>query len=559
MRPFRRYRAPSLSSALVASLLVSFLLATGVSAAPGDLVLVSTTAAGVKGDSDSMQPSLSANGTMVAFDSFATNLDAGDTVDDSDVYVKELSTGALTLASAGVDGTKGDNSSANASLAGNGSGVAFDSSATNLDAADTDTLVDVYVKDLASGVLALASISTGGDKGDGSSISPSLSADGTRVAFASASTNLVSTDTDMTSDIFVKDLTTGIVTLASVDALGNKGNGDSSDASISADGMRVAFSSSATNLDPADTESDADVYVKDLLTGQIVLASATTAGKGDGADTAPSLSADGSTVAFSSFSTNLDAADTDLAEDVYVKDLDSGSLVLASTSDGGTKGDAGSGAPSVSGDGSKVAFQSVASNLDPGHTDATSDVYVKDLTTMDLALVSSPESFRPSLSATGASVAFESTSITLDPADVDAFVDIYVRELGAAPIEADLAVTVTDSPDPVASGQLLTYTVTVANHGGSDATGVTLVDVIDDANLRSVTSSRGSCVDDPRAGTIECAIGSLPNGATASVEIVVRAVRPRGSPIVNTANVSGNEPDPDVTDNEATETTTIGG
>jgi uncharacterized repeat protein (TIGR01451 family) len=558
MRPFRRYRA--LSFAVVTSLLVPFLLATGVFAAPGDLVLASTTAAAVKGDSDSMQPSLSANGTMVAFDTFAKNLDAGDLVDDSDVYVKELSTGVLTLASADVDGTKGDNSSANASLAADGSRVAFDSSATNLDGADTDTLVDVYVKDLASGALALASVSAEGEKGNGSSISPSLSADGTSIAFASASTNLVSTDADETPDIFVKDLDTGVVSLASTDGSGIKANGASADASISADGTRVAFSSSATNLDPADTESDADVYVKDLLTGAIELASATTAGKGDGADTAPSLSADGTTVAFSSFSTNLDPADIDhLAEDVYVKDLDSGALSLASTADDASKGDGSSGAPSLSGDGSRVAFQSVASNLDPGHTDATSDVYVKDLTTMDLALVSSPESFRPSLSATGASVAFESTAVTLDPADADAFVDIYVRELGAAPIEADLAVTVAGSADPVASGQLLTYTVTVVNDGGSDATGVTLLDVIDDANLRSVTPSQGSCVDDPRAGTIECAVGSLPNGATASVGIVVRAVRPRGSPIVNTANVTGHEPDPDLTDNEAMVATTIGG
>lgn len=558
MRPFLRYRAPSLRLALVASLLLPFLLVTAAVAEPGDLVLASTSTSGTKGDQDSMQPSLSANGTVVAFDSFATNLDGADTVDDGDVYVKELSTGGLTLASTRADGTKGDNNSANASLAGDGSAVAFDSFAANLDEADTDALADVYVKDLTSGSLALASTSAGGDKGDGSSISPSLSGDGTLVAFASASTNLVGADTDETSDIFVKDLATGAVTLASTGGLG-KGNGDSSEASISADGTRVAFTSSSTNLDPADTESDADVYVKDLVSGDIVLASTPGVGdKGDGADTSPSLSADGGSVAFSSFSTNLDAADSDLAEDVYVKDLDTGNLVLASTSDDGTKGDAGSGAPSLSGDGSKVAFQSVASNLDPEHTAAGSDVYVKDLTTMDVALVSSPESSRPSVSATGVFVAFESNSTVLDAEDTDTVVDIYLRELGAAPIEADLAVTVTDSSDPVASGQLLTYTVTVANHGGSDATGVTLVDAIDDAKLRSVTPSQGSCVEDPRAGTVECSIGSLSNGATAGVEIVVRAVRPRNSPIVNTATVTGNEPDPDPANNEAMETTTIG-
>jgi Tol biopolymer transport system component len=536
------------------------LLIARAAAAPGDLVLASTSAAGAKGNQDSMQPSLSANGTVVAFDSFATNLHAGDTLDDGDVYVKQLATGGLTLASTDDDGTKGDNSSANASLAGDGSAVAFDSSATNLDPADDDTLADVYVKDLASGGLTLASTSAGGDKGDGSSLSPSLSGTGTFVAFSSASTNLVPADTDATVDIFVKELATGAVTLVSTDDLGTKGNGDSSEASISADGTRVAFTSTSTNLDPADPDGDADVYVKDLLTGDIELASITIAGsKGVGADSTPSLSADGSAVAFSSFSENLDPADTDLAEDVYVKDLDTGSLVLASTSDEGTKGDAGSGAASLSGDGSKVAFHSVATNLDPDHTEAGSDVYVKDLTTMDLALVSSPESVRPSLSANGASVAFESTSTILDPGDTDPFVDIYVRELDAGPIEADLGVTIADSPDPVASGQLFTYTVTVTNAGGSDATGVTLTDVIDDVKLRSVVTSHGACVEDARADTVTCDLGSLSNGASATVEIVVRAVRPKQSPITNTATVSASEPDPDTSDNEAVAETAIGG
>jgi OHCU decarboxylase len=231
------------------------------------------------------------------------------------VYVKELTTGGLTLASTDGAGTKGDNSSANASLAGDASAVAFDSFATNLDPADGDLLADVYVKDLDTDGLTLASTSSASVKGDGISISPSLSGDGTLVAFSSASTNLSAADADATLDIFVKDVTTGAVTLASTDDEGTKGNGDSSEASISADGTRVAFTSTSTNLDPADTESDADVYVKDLVTGDLVLASTPSIGeKGNGADAAPSLSADGSAVAFSSFSTNLDPADADLAE-----------------------------------------------------------------------------------------------------------------------------------------------------------------------------------------------------------------------------------------------------
>lgn len=546
--------------AFVLSLLLSVVSVAGASAAPGDLTLASTSDAEVKGDMDSFNASLSADGTSVAFDSFATNLELADPDDLSDVYVKDLVTGELVLASTNGDGMKGDNSSSNASLAPGGSHVAFDSAATNLDPADMDVIdADVYVKDLSTGGLTLASTTSDGVKGDGASIMPSLSADGTTVAFASSSTNLDTADPDVAVDIYVKDLTTGAITLVSTASDGTKGNGDSSDPSLSADGTRVAFASSSTNLDVADTSGDIDLYVKDLTTGEVTLASITGDGtKADGSSSAPSLSADGSTVAFSSFATNLDTADGDVAEDVYVKDVDDGGLVLASTSDDGTKGDAGSGAPSLSADGAIVAFHSSSSNLDAGHAEG-SDVYVKDLGTGDIALVSSPDSFRPSLSASGASVAFESSSTTLDPADTDTFADIYVRELGAAPIDADLEVTVADAPDPVASGHFLTYLIAVTNHGGSGATGVTLLDVIDDAKLWSVTASQGSCTQDPRLGTVECALGSLSDDEVATVEIVVRAVRPKTSPIVNTATVSGNEPDPVASNNSDMETTTIGG
>ena len=543
---------------VVLSLLLPVLLVSGASAAPGDITLASTADDGTKGDSDSTQASLSADGSTVAFDSFAMNLDPGDPDDLSDVYVKDLATGDIVLASTNGDGVKGNNSSMNASLAPGGSRVAFDSAASNLDEADTTPDADIYVKDLGTGDLTLASATSVGVKGDGSSIMPSLSADGSMVAFSSSSANLDEADMDVSVDIYVKDLGTGAIRLVSTASDGTKGNGDSSDVALSADGSTVAFSSTSTNLDPADMDSDADLYVKDLTTGAVTLASTSDEDvKGNGLSFGPSLSADGSAVAFSSFATNLDPADDHFDEDVYVKDLVTGGLVLASTADDGTKGDAASGGPSLSADGSAVAFHSSASNLDPGHT-GTSDVYVKVLATGDISLVSSPDSFRPSMSANGAFVAFESSANIVSPPDDDTFADIYVRELGTPPIEADLAVTVTDTPDPVASGQLLTYVVTVTNLGGSDATGVTLVDAIDDANLWSVTTSQGSCTEDPRLGTVECALDSLSDGASATVEIVVRAVRPKNSPIVNTATVSGNEPDPVPDNDTAMETTTIG-
>jgi hypothetical protein len=84
-------------------------------------------------------------------------------------------------------------------------------------------------------------------------------------------------------------------------------------------------------------------------------------------------------VAFSSYATNVDPGDTDYLRDMYVKNLATGDITLASTSDGGTKGIGGDSlVPSLSADGTRVAFHSGANNLDPGDTDYLRDIYVKE-------------------------------------------------------------------------------------------------------------------------------------------------------------------------------------
>src|SRR5207245_814573 len=144
---------------------------------------------------------------------------------------------------------------------------------------------------LTTGDIALASTSDTGEKGDGDSSAPFLSADGTKVAFRSTATNLDPVDTDTLLDIYVKDLITGDITLASTSDTGVKANADSSDQVFSADGNRIAFRSYATNLDPADPDAISDVFVKDLATGDLILVSTSDAGvKGNGGSAVPSLS-----------------------------------------------------------------------------------------------------------------------------------------------------------------------------------------------------------------------------------------------------------------------------
>ncbi len=148
----------------------------------------------------------------------------------------------------------------------------------------------------------------------------------------------------------------------------------------------------------------------------------------------------------------------------------------------------------------------------------------------------------------------------------DAFPDFALARYvggGAAPATADLGVAITDSPDPVPAGQTLTYDVTVANHGPSDATGVTLIDTLAAGagrireihiDLNSVVSSQGSC-STPSDGTLACLLGTIP--ATGSATITISVTPTEAGTMANMATASANEPDPNLADNSASETTTV--
>jgi Tol biopolymer transport system component len=230
---------------------------------------------------------LSADGTRVAFSTGATNLDPRDPVADVDVYVKDLVTGRLWLASLSASGEKksGLFGATMASLSADGKRVAFHSDAAGLHPDDPDDVGDVFVRDLNTGQLILASTNDAGVKGDGQSGEPSLSADGTKVAFSSFAANL---DPDMTirgfGSVYLKDLTTGDLSLVSRTSSGAPVPGGGFGISLSADATRIAFASMTSLAHPADTDSVSDIYVKDLATGELFLASTTRSGvKGNAA------------------------------------------------------------------------------------------------------------------------------------------------------------------------------------------------------------------------------------------------------------------------------------
>jgi uncharacterized repeat protein (TIGR01451 family) len=125
----------------------------------------------------------------------------------------------------------------------------------------------------------------------------------------------------------------------------------------------------------------------------------------------------------------------------------------------------------------------------------------------------------------------------------------------AAPPSADVAVTKTDSPDPVTAGNNITYTITVTNNGPSDAPSVTLADEVPTGtSFVSASSSQGACAG---TTTITCPL-SLGNGASATVTLVVKVdpSTPAGT-ITNTAEALSRTADPELGNNTATATTPV--
>ncbi|HEX2699340.1 MAG TPA: hypothetical protein VHM89_03950 [Acidimicrobiales bacterium] len=239
-------------------------------------------------------------------------------------------TTTLVSRAAGANGAKGNAGGTPAAISADGRRVAFLSVSTNLDPADTDTVQDVYVRDLVANTITLATRANGITGAKANDISfldvRALSGDGTRVAFATFATNLHGTDVDATSDVYVRDLvanTTTLVTRAT-GPTGAKALGATYSAAISADGRRVGFTTAAANLDPADHDGFRDVYVRDLVAETTVLASRATGEAGakgaDDTNGAPSLNGDGRYVSFPTFA-RLDVADQDSAIDAYVRTL----------------------------------------------------------------------------------------------------------------------------------------------------------------------------------------------------------------------------------------------
>lgn len=417
-------------------------------------------------DSNSMQPAISADGRYVAFASDATNLVNEETGGGRGVFVKDTRTGETERVSSDDGGRVADGDSEYPSISADGRYIAFQSNATTLAPSGAGAgcvntggidvqCTHIYVKDRESGAIDLVSTDSDGKPAVGFSEHPAISADGRYIAFRSTAENLVDGDGNGEADIFVKDTQTGFTTLVSSDSAGGAANGPSDLPAITDDGRIVAFKSLASNLAAGDVNGASDVFIKDRDSGITTLVSKDGDGvPGNRASGYRSLdiSGDGNFVAFDSEATNLSPADDKNKSDIFAKNITTGETTLVSADAAGTAGDDDSYASvSLSGDGRLVAFHSNAANLVPSDGPNKEDVFVRDISSGKVTLVSASAAGAASgpskvivISADGRYVAFVSAAAGLVEGDTNGKDDIFIRELSSGRIRR---VSTSSSPE----------------------------------------------------------------------------------------------------------------
>jgi Tol biopolymer transport system component len=516
--------------------------------------LVSVNLAGTGGgNGDSLPVGISTNGQYVLFESAAGNLVANDTNNASDVFVRDLVNGTTTLVSVNTNGCSGNGVSRNSTMTPDGRFVAFVSAATNLMPGDTNGIPDVFVRDLQAHTTTLVSVGATSPNSPyplGSSESPEITPDGRYVVFYSTATNLVAGVTT-TGEIYVRDLTAGSTIWASAGAnaifqsVTGGTNEVSCNFSFSADGQFVGFEacsnppsgsnsgiilrynvqtgstdlvySNATvlvesfenihNLDMTpdgrfiafvanvgnNSLTNTAIYLWDAQAGTNTLVSPdqTTAGPANGVCDSPVVSTNGRYVAFLCGGTNLVPNPLIGQYHVYLRDVQAGATALVDVDTNGM----GSGVnavtvPSMSDDGSIVAFDAPDGNLVANDRNHDNDVFVRDLTAQTTEMVSDHDPSLPSLtpsggasaltacslSANGRYVAFFSDADNNTPNDTNGYRDVFVRDLMTGtniPVSLNTNGVVGDgiSTDPAISGdgRYVTFTSSADNLVANDA------------------------------------------------------------------------------------------
>ncbi|MEW6445128.1 MAG: Ig-like domain-containing protein [Pseudomonadota bacterium] len=373
---------------------------------------ISVSSAGVEANGASYSPAISPDGRYVVYESDATNLVGDDKNKVRDIFLydaKNASTVRVSLNSSGVEG----NAESNAGVVSqDGRYIAFSSKSTNLVAGATlpsGTLVyrNIYLHDMLNGKTTVIT------QGGGVPVLP--------------------VDDPTTPSVDESIITTPLVAW---------GNADSNKPTLSNDGRYIAYQSLATNLGPTDTNGKQDIYLYDVNTGTGIPMLVTGGANDDSLNPRLTRYTGGVWLAYQSYANNLDnLADINNEQDVYIYDSAIGANRLASLNSGGAGLNGSSLNPSVASSGQDLVFESWASNLVNGDTNLARDVFWRNLGTGVVKRLSvtktgkevARSSWQPYMALNGRYVLFESDATDLVDDDTNAIADIFMVDMNYLP------------------------------------------------------------------------------------------------------------------------------
>ena len=385
---------------------------------------ISITSDGIQGNGQSGSNSISDDGRFVSFESNATNLVPNDFNGQTDTFIYDRLKQTVELITIAPDGTQANGSSSSGNLSSNGRFLTFASFASNLVPNDTNGQRDIFVYDRLNKAIELVTVASDGTQANGLSLFSAISDDGRYVAYESTADNLVAGDTNELKDIFVYDRIEKTTKRINLAANGSQANGSSDLGGISDDGRYISYTSDASNLVPDDTNGQSDIFVYDLTTNstqRINLASNGTQANGDSSSS--SLSSDGRYIAYESTASNLVTNDTNGQSDIFVYDrLESTTERVDVTSDG-VQSNGDSSAVTISDDGRYVAFLSEANNL-VSDNNAQFNIFLRDR--LEQTTISLDGDSFPTISGNGQNVLFTSSLDTLVANDTNDTGDVFV-------------------------------------------------------------------------------------------------------------------------------------
>ena len=496
----------------------------------GEPTLLTVDGSGESGNGSSFFAYLTPDGQIAAFESWATNWASSNYANTwTDIFLKNRVSGEIRQITKSYAGGATDEDSFDPVLSADGRYVAFFSYATNLVPDDTNrdewtrNGLDLFVYDTLIDHLERVSLTSNDEEIDGNSVG-TITPDGKITLIISDGNGVLPGDdnSDRRSAVYWREWQTGAMERITGGIDGRFPDGMFVHVWGSYDGSRVAFSTDSSNLVPGDENGLLDIFLYERSSGTVKRISVAADGtEANGASGQPQITSDGRYVVFRSHASNLVRGDNNSVSDIFRYDAESGAIERVSVDPGGVEGNGQSKDPSICDNSRLIAYTSDATNLVAGDTNATSDVFLLDMVTGAVELVSDVRDGEPGngkahrsfLAAECDTIAFASEASNLVAGDLNGERDIFTNE-----IDLPLSLTAALAVAPVTPGGVeLPIALRLAN-GGIQALNLTVAYELPGGTIYVPGSASDGATYD--AGTVRWA-GEISPGESGTIELAI--------------------------------------